>query len=327
MRVGTNPQKILNEKNLLKKHRIIIVFYNPVSNDKFFNQLDNVLDKCLDSVIKTVNFDLTQLTVINNNSSESANAVINKYRDYIDKYVIYNENKGKVYAVLNEVRSVYEEFVTIADSDILFFDGWEEAVFNVFKNHPRAGTVSPYPSPYTTFYVNKSTFGLNAFKRNIKYGKFVADKDIEFYLKGTDLPNLVDRKFFSSWKEKQYISKADVCAVIGAYHVVATYRSLQFKNIDTYPELKFVNSYEEKFIDCLADNCGMMRLSTIKTYIYHIGNKMDDIANTHVNTGKDKLNSTVFDEILPWVKENKIKIFLYRTVGKLMIEMKWNRTS
>ena len=130
--------------------------------------------------------------------------------ELIDKYIVYNKNKGKVYVALNEARSVYEEFVTISDADILFFDGWERAVFNIFENHKKAGVVSPYPCPYTTFYLNKSVFSWNTIFKKIKYAKFVSDEDIDLYVKGTNLPKIIDRNSKFNWKEKQFILKEKI---------------------------------------------------------------------------------------------------------------------
>jgi len=110
MRVGNNPEKTKNQENILKAHRVVVVFYNPDSEADYFKELDIVLDKCLQSIIKTINFATTNITLINNNSSEKVNSVVNKYIEKIDKYIIYKENKGKVYPILSEVRSVYEPF-------------------------------------------------------------------------------------------------------------------------------------------------------------------------------------------------------------------------
>lgn len=156
MRDGVNPIKFSDLKNTLKPHRIVVVFYIPNSEDDYFKELDLVLDKCLESIVNTINPNTTNITLINNNSSEKVNVIVEKYSKHIDKYVTYNENKGKVYAVLNEVRAVYEPYVTITDADVLFYSGWEQAVFDVFNNVPNAGVVSPMPLPYLTLDKNKN---------------------------------------------------------------------------------------------------------------------------------------------------------------------------
>ncbi|MGC4041470.1 MAG: hypothetical protein QM710_11990 [Flavobacterium sp.] len=326
MREGNNPEKDKQEKNILKPHRVVVVFYIPENDDAFYSESDKVLDKCLQTLTQTINPETTNITLLNNNSSRKVDAIIAKYSHLIDKYVAYTENMGKVYAVLNEVRGVYEPFVTITDADILFYNGWEKAVFEVYKNFPLAGAVSPMPLPYLTFHFNHNVFGFNTLKGKIKYGKFVRDEDINLYLQGTNLPNLIDRKTQYNWAEKQIvITNNDFKAVVGAYHVVTTYRTEQFRNIYTFPDLKFRNSYEDYFIDCLAEASGLFKLSTINTYAYHIGNKIDDIVKKHDYEPKDFLEKSVFDKIVMKNRQFRPVVFVRALMGRFFIKFLWNR--
>lgn len=304
----------------------MVVFYLPDSQDGYFAQLDKVLDKCLSSLVQTINPETTCITLIDNGSGSRAKKIAATYRNAVDKYVEHTENKGKVYAVLNEVRGVYEEFVTITDADILFYDGWEKAVFDVFAHHPKTGVVSPHPCPFTTFYFNKSVFGLNSLKGNVSYGKYVSDEAIDLYLKGTSLPKLIERKGARyDWRQKQLILRKPVPAVIGAYHVVGTYRTAQFRKVYTFPEVKFRNSYEENFIDCLADDAGLHRLSTVENYIYHMGNTLDDVVSSHQSESRDLLDAQIFGHIRPTVIEARPIRFCKWLIGKIFIKFKWNR--
>ncbi len=326
MRLGENPEKHLGSKNLIKNHRIIVVFYIPESNSDYYKELDLILDKCLESLTKTINFDSTSITLINNKSSPKINFIIDKYSQYIDKYVIYQENKGKVYALINELRSVFETFVTITDADILFYSGWESAVFNVFLKIPNAGAVSPIPLPYHCFHFNQSVFGINSIRNNIKFGKFVQDEDIDLYITGTNLPKLINRKTKYNWKQKQLILDVDgFKSVIGAYHVVTTFRKEQFRNVFTFPEMKFVNSYEDEFIDYLSDVNGLYRLSTINTFAYHIGNKVDTVMKNNIYDPSLIIDNKIFSSIKGFSKNPTFYIFLNRILGRFFIKFKWNK--
>lgn len=280
MREGVNPEKFKGEKNRLKQHRVLVVFHIPNLQEDYYKESLKVLDSCLNSLVSTVNFETTNITLINNNSVEEVDTVVNKYlnKKQIDKYIQYSENRGKVYAVIDEVRGVFEKFVTITDCDVLFFSGWEQNVFDIFKNYPRAGVVSPLPSQYSSFNSNASVFCDHFIFGAIKYDKLVEDEDTDLYLRGVNNIALINKKGRFNWKEKQYYLNGKIKAVIGANHFVATYKSAVFKNESKFPEIKFENGYEKEFIDTLADKKGLYRLSTIKTYAYHIGNKIDEIA-------------------------------------------------
>jgi hypothetical protein len=297
MREGVNPEKFKAEKNVKKQHRVVMVFYIPNTEEDYYVETLKVLDISLDSLTKTINPQTTNITLVNNNSTKESEAIIAKYQNQIDKYVLYAENKGKVYAVVNEIRSVYEPFVTIADSDVLFFNGWEKAVFEVFKNHPKAGVVAPLPSQYATFYYNTAVFFDKFFTQKLRYAKIVADDDVDLYIKSVNNEALMKTNTKYDWKEKQYYLDGKVKAIIGAPHFVATYKSTLFKNQDTFPEIKFKNGYEEKFIDFVADIKGLYRLSTVKTYAYHIGNKIDEEVVLHQTDNAELVSPSLFESI------------------------------
>lgn len=325
MRVGRNPERQLNKKNKSYKHRIIVVYYIPDLHSDYFKESDLVLDKCLCTLINSINTEQTAITLINNNSCKESDWVYKKYQNQIDKYVFYNENKGKVYAVINEVRGIFEDFVTITDSDILFFNGWEKAVFDIFRNIPNAGAVSPCPLPYYTFYFNQSVFGLNSAKLNIGYGSILDNIDIDLYSKGTSLPHIEQRDGFKhNWRSKQFYIKKPFKAILGSFHVVTTYRTEQFRGIYNFPEMKFNDFYERDFMDCLSDEYGWYKLSTTSTHAYHTGNRLDDTYEHF----KHKLSNDVVEDFenIPIIKpRHKILIFINRIVGRIFIKFYWNK--
>ncbi len=324
MRIGSNPEKEKNEKNRLKQHRVVMVFYVPNSEEEYYKELHKVLDKSLESLVKTINFETTAITLINNNSTSELNSVINKYIQYIDKYICYSENKGKVHAVINEVRGVYEPFVTITDADVLFYSGWEQAVFSVFKTYPKAGVVSPLPVPHCSFARNSVLFCDGLFS-NLKYGSILSSHDTELYKKSIDNPEIFRRQWHEYWDVKHLYLDGAPQAIVGATHFVATYKTNLFRNQYEFPEFKFKAGYEDHFMDIIAENKGMYRLSTTQTFAYHIGNSLDDVTQNHVYSSEVFITSQFFNDISPEVGKtsllNRIKILL----GKAVLKYKWNK--
>src|SRR5690606_16340551 len=106
---------------------------------------------------------------------------------------------------------------------------------------------------------------------------------------------------------------------------VATYRTEQFRNVYTFPEVCFQNSYEELFIDCLADDSGFYRLSTLESYIYHMGNTLDDVSFTHKNSEKSKVSIKTFNQIVHIKKSARWVWLLNRSIGRMFVKLKWNR--
>lgn len=299
MRQGVNPEKFKGEKNKQYLHRIIIPVYIPNINDEYYRESIAVLDHCLNSLTKTINVETTAITLINNNCTSLINPIIEKYRIFIDKLVIYTENKGKVYAVLSEARASYESFITIADADILFMSGWETAVFEIYSIFPNAGVVAPVPSQSLAFSNNFSVFFRNYFLNKIKYDKVVSNEDCELYIKGLGNTSSLDRNNRAySWKDKQYfLRKNNISAVLGSGHFIATYRKEIFNFNKTFPIMKFLNGYEDKFIDKAPDLNDLYRLSTVKSFAYHIGNKLDDFVKMTRFDDNLKLNSNLIAQI------------------------------
>lgn len=277
MRKGVNPEKLKNEVNHQYKHRVIMPVYIPNVHEEYYTHAVDVFKTSLKSLIDTVNLETTAITIINNNSIPEIDAIINAHENTIDKKVTYKENKGKVYAVLNEMRSCYEPFVTCTDADVLFMNGWEKAVFATFKAYPKAGVVAPLPSPSLALNHNSSIFLTKYLFGNISYKKIVADEDSSLYLDGLTNRSLLKRSEGKyDWNEKQYYLKGNTPAIVGAGHFVATYKSMLFDKKGAFPKMKFVRGYESDFMDALSDKYGLYRLSTPKTFVYHIGNNLDD---------------------------------------------------
>ena len=114
-------------------------------------------------------------------------------------------------------------------------------------------------------------------------------------------------------------------AVIGAFHVVATYRAEQFRGDYSFPYIKFKNHYEEKFLDALSDKMGYYRLSTVKSYIYHMGNKIDELSKVSEKDEQLILNPEIFFKIRPFKKKSKLKIQFIRAIGTIFMKFKWKK--
>ncbi|WP_167597903.1 glycosyltransferase family A protein [Leeuwenhoekiella sp. ZYFB001] len=307
MRNGVNPEKFKNEMLPVFMHRIVVPVYIPNLHDAYYRNQYEVFEKFLNRLIKTINPQTTAITLINNNSCEEISRLIENRRTAIDKLVRYHDNKGKVFPVLQEARAAAEAFITITDADVLFYEGWERAVFKVFALCPKAGVVAPLPSPALAFYENTAVFSDRYLTSGIAYQKVMSDADVELYLAGMgndSLLNRENRKY--SWKERQYVLK-NVNALIGCGHFVATYRNELFEGKKNQPLIKFKNGLEQEFIDSLSDEKGYYRLSTVKTYAYHMANNLDEHSRSFSLEKENKVSENLIQRasyskrsLLPW---------------------------
>jgi hypothetical protein len=136
----------------------------------------------------------------------------------------------------------------------------------------------------------------------------------------TSLLKRAKRKY--NWREKQYYLKGNNPANIGAGHFVATYKSILFEKKGAFPKMKFVKGYENDFIDVISDKFGLYRLSTVKTFAYHIGNKIDSNVEKLSNLKGDKILKKDFEEIkthhvkvrMPYT----LRVVLFKALNKVL---------
>lgn len=278
MRIGVNPEKNKGTQISYKLHRVIIPVYIPDLKSDYYKNSFEVLKQCINSLIKTISFDRTVITIINNDSHELIKIYLEELLNdkLIDKLINYSANYGKVYPLLSELKASYENYVTIADADVFFMNNWEQEVATIFNNFPKVGFVSPLPCPFNFHQVNKSGVIGNFFK--LKLGKVVNDDDLLLFKQGVNPPeNFFEGKKWNWFDKQYYLEKNNVKAIVGATHFVATIKNELIRNIPMNgPMFVFRNGDETKHIEKYLDFKGYYRLSTVKTYAYHMGSSVED---------------------------------------------------
>ena len=271
MREGKNPEK--DKKKELKHHlhRVIIPFYIPNTQEDYFRDAILIFKTCVESIWATTGEE-TVITLINNGSCDEAHQVALTYftENKVDQYIIKKENRGKADVVINAARSTTEDFITIADADILFKTDWFLNVLTLFEKFPKTGVVSPIPVPHIYLNSNYSCL-IDNFPFKIRKGKVVSNEDIDAFYESIDrlqIGNTVKGT-------QHYIQEKETKALIGAGHAVATYRRELF--IEQYnKKVPYVFYHKmkllQKYLDILSEQYGLWRLSTTEAYAVHMGN-------------------------------------------------------
>lgn len=97
------------------------------------------LKACLESLLKSVRPE-DEIIVIVNNADQNAHSV-NAHSDRV-KYYHFYENLGYAKAVNIGVEKSCNEFIVIADHDLVFEDKWLECLWAFFTSHADLGAVS-----------------------------------------------------------------------------------------------------------------------------------------------------------------------------------------
>jgi len=277
MRIGVNPEKLKNNKLHYYKHRVIIPIYIPNLEEDYYKNAFEVFQKCIHSLCQTIDKEKTVITVIDNKCHHKISSFMKDLllQNKINKLVNYQENKGKVYTILSEIKASYEPYLTITDADVFFMNNWEGEVFKIFNGYPKAALVSPLPCPIHYKYLNRPLLVNNFFR--IKLKDKIGKKSFTLFEQGVN----PKQGFFEgkkwSWKNKQYIiTQKNKEACVGATHFVCTLKReyLNLNNL-TGPEFVFRNGDEKIYLEKFIEENGGYRLSTIDTYAYHMGNTID----------------------------------------------------
>ncbi len=274
MRIGSNPEK---DKRIKQDgyHRIIIPVYIP-NLDGYFEKGLEFTKLCIESIIKTKH-SKSLLTVVNNGSCiEVAEYLQELYNSgKIDQLIHHRSNMGKIDAVLPVARTASEELITISDGDVLFKDGWIQAVEEVFTHFPEAGMVAPVPNP--TFYRvhSENTLFDGFFKRRLKFQSICDKGDLLRFAESIDALDTMYMKK-SRLDYQLTVNRKGFSALVGCGHFVSTLRREVFDFAPSeLSRMAYAAKADKDYIDIPNDEAGLWRLATAKNYAYHIGNTPD----------------------------------------------------
>lgn len=270
-----NPQKAERKITMTTHHRIVIVVYIP-NEEGFYEKSFDVFKTCLESLIVTINSNAA-ITVVNNGSFDKVTTLLNLYlkEKKIDTLISHNTNIGKIDAQIGAARASREKYITLTDADILFVNGWQEKVEEVFSAFKNVGSVSPIPIR-TGVYAGTSSVLKQVLLKKIKFKYISIPENFHNYNKFLESINWdLDTNENNKWP---VIENNGIKAVIGSAHQVLTIdRDILFTTSPSSPSLTLVGgNSEHNYVDIPIDKSGKLRLSTFSNFAFHIGNKVED---------------------------------------------------
>jgi hypothetical protein len=273
MRVGENPTKggKLIEREFCS-HRIIIPLHVPHELD-YYKDAYQIFLMGLESIIKT-SATKVKISVISNKCSDNVNQrLLDLFtQKKINELIIEEEGIGKINSVLKALRTIDERLVTITDADVLFTNGWEEAVVEVFENFPKAGAVCPTPVFRKQMHLTTNIWVDYFFSNKLKFLPVKNTDAMEKFAQSIGWTALENRfKDVIACIE----SKNGTKAVLGCSHFVATYKTEIFKTIPKENSIyKIEGDSEFLYTDLPVLKMDGYRLATYNNYTFHIGNKL-----------------------------------------------------
>lgn len=312
MRKGKNPAKLKGNNEVKSKafHQVIVPVYLPLLEGYYKEGLD-ILKLCVESVYLTVH-DKTLITVVNNGSCKKVRHYLNYcLEEEIIHEVIHTSAIGKINAIAKGLSGHNFELVTITDADVLFTNGWQKAVYEIYENFPKAGMVCTTPLFYRIRNGTEMIFWDNLFNKELKFREVKSPEDQEYFMKsieGLQRLNKFNKTNFLCLKNKYEV-------VLGAGHFCSTYRpEVLKKKSSNHENVKMSPKSMRDFLDDPVIKHGLWKLSTSENFTYHMGNTLEQWMKEKFNSIKrqDKIHVLKLSKPKTSVFFNRFKIKIIR---------------
>lgn len=314
MRIGENPTRDRLIEKSDSSHRIIIPLYIPHEKD-YYKDAFKIFKLCVSSIMKTSS-SIVKISVVSNGCSDSINERLLDIakEGLIDELIIEKGAIGKVNSILKALRTAQERLITVTDADVLFVNGWEEGVLEVFNAFPKAGSVSPVPVFRTHLRLTSNIWLRNFFSKKLYFRAVKNPEGLTAFAKSIGWPDL-ELKFKDVIATIQ--SKNNTIAVLGCSHFVVTYKREIF---DQSPKTNSIyqlgGNSEHLYLDEPVIKMGGYRLATYDNYAFHMGNVFEPWMED-VYENLEVIDKTVMDyNTLPFLKKKKIECFFSEKIFK-----------
>jgi hypothetical protein len=280
MRKGTNPAKLKDNKVENRCfHQVIVPVYLPKLEGYYAEGLD-ILKLCLESIYLT-SHNRTYISVVNNGSCEKVKNYLNELLESEKiQEVVHTSAIGKINAIAKGLAGHNFDLVTITDADVLFTNGWQKAVYDIYETFPKAGMICTTPQSKRLRYLTETIFFDCLFSSKLKFRAVKNPDAMQKFAESIQNNKLLNK---INLNKILTIKQEDITAVVGAGHFSATYkRSLLNGFNQSYSTDKISSKTDRINIDLPSIKKGHWRLSTYDNYSYHMGNSIQPWMNNFI---------------------------------------------
>ncbi|HEA29137.1 MAG TPA: glycosyltransferase family 2 protein [Leeuwenhoekiella sp.] len=314
MRIGKNPQKFQFVKENKYNHLILIPIYIP-HNKGYYLESFEILQYCLESLIKTIH-SKTFIAVVNNGScTEVIQYLNNLLNDKLIHEAIHTFNIGKINSIIKGLAGHDFDLVTISDADIFFQNNWQKETVKVFNEFPKTGVVGIIPQLKMFSYCCENILFDKFWSNHLKFVNVLNPKGIKHFCRSIGW----DDSYNKNYLKKHLIieSKNGFRALLGTGHAVSTYRFEIFKKINFK-----TNDYKlggEIELDQSSLKFDTWRLTTEDNYAYHMGNTKEVWMHKEIRNLNTSSKDTLKVNYVYKLERKKLAYFFkYRIFRKIL---------
>ncbi len=284
MRTGKNPAKAGIPAYQPQELGVALIVYIPFTEGYFEHSLE-ILHYQIESIRATTpqSYDLL---IFDNGSCPEAVAQLQQLYDQktIDWLVLSQHNLGKAGAWNWIFAAMPNRLICYADSDVLFRPGWLESSLEVLEAFPQAGMVAAQPNFFDVMQgEGKAHLSLEGDPHFTLEDYWPEKSAIDEYCFGIGADAELAAPFYANPLPSILHREKRIRAVIGASHMQFLTRREVARQLVPLPSTKGLLRSETMSLDYKMDALGYLHLSTLKPYVFHMGNTVNDRLRKELN--------------------------------------------
>ena len=270
MRAGNNPLRLKKVSGMGDVIAAAIVHLPDIEQDYHKHRLE-VVQTSLLTMRERAGVNLKTYIWDNGSCAWMRDWLIYEYKP---DYLTLSPNIGKSSARAGVVRSLPDGVIVgVADDDMYYYQDWMKASIDILETFPNVGQVSAYPVRTQQRWGNASTFHWTGEDpvAEIHTGRFISEledhdfcmsigRDYDYHLKQTT----TDLDYLITYKGRQAYATAHHCQWVGYAGAI--------KEFCVWDDEAMANEHP---FDNAVDAAGLLRLTTRRRYVRHIGNVLE----------------------------------------------------
>lgn len=282
MRQGQNPAKMGLKASQPKRLGIAVLSYIPNQEGFFQNALEVLCYQIASIHASTSDFDLL---VFDNGSCPEVRQEIQRLQDQglIQSLFLPQANMGKVAAINWLLSAMPNEWICYSDGDMFFRPGWLEQSLAIFNAFPSAGLVFAQPTLFDTLRGSGQAYQrLEADERYQFTQEILSTESVREYALGFGVSAELEKKLQETPVNVVTEKVTGVRAVVGGGHNQFLVRREIARQIVPLPTQYALSPMEDSAFNRRVDDMGLLQLSTIAPFTFHVGNQLDEWTRTEV---------------------------------------------
>jgi glycosyltransferase involved in cell wall biosynthesis len=289
MRTGKNPAKDGLPAYTPQRLGVALIVYIPFTEGYFHNALE--VFRYQIASLRATTSEPFDLLVFDNGSCPEAVEVLQEFYDQkvIDWLVLSGHNMGKAGAWNWIFAAMPNELICYADSDVLFRPGWLEASLELLEAFPLAGMIGAQPGFYDVMAGGGKAHQMLESSPEYALGEYQpAAEIVDEYVLGIGAAGDLAAQFQNISLPSVTRIDSGIQAVIGASHMQFLIPRSVARQVAPLPATRGLLRKETMSIDYKVDDLGYLHLSTMKPYVFHMGNTVNErlLAEVKALTGK-----------------------------------------